>query len=231
MMPPDAVIGTADVLEVTADNGEIRVKIGNAAEGLGYAAGIPLYGPDGFIGMPNAPEQNGDACQVCYVVDGDGKIGIGTRDNRQTDKVGSLEPGDRAIVTKGDARILVKQATDSIFVMTTAASTGKTMIWEMNGESGVIQWFNGNAYITMTAEGVTIAGGNGSSSTTLKVDANGVQINGPNFMCCTPGGHLGMLVPPTAGFPGIPPTTPVNAIVMGPTGTAGVGSSKWSVAP
>lgn len=232
MTDADQIFGTADIIETLAVEGEIRVKIGSAADGLGYASGLPMYGPDGYIGKPNAPSSNGDACQALYIVDGDGRIVVATRDNRYADKVGEMAPGDRAIVTDGEARVLIKREDDAVHIMSKNQVASKTMMWSMHGADGTIQVYNGGGcWIEMKGSVLTIGSSDGSSTTTLMVTPNGVQINGPNFMCCTAGGHLGLVAPPTPGFPGAPPVVGANSIVMGPTGMAGVGSAKWTVAP
>lgn len=231
MITGDEIFGTADIVETEIRDGEVRAKIGDAAKGLGYAAGLPMYGPDGFVGRPNQPDENGDACQALYIIDGEGKISVGTRDNRYADKVGELDPGDRAIVTSGEARFLIKRVDDAVFIISKNQSTGKTMIWEMNGSTGVMQTFNDRTWIEQTGSSITLGAGDGSATTTLLVNAAGVQINGANFLCATAGGHLGMLVPPAAGFPGASPIAPANSILSGPTGPAGVPSPSWTVSP
>ena len=227
----DALTGTADVIGTELIDGEIRVQIGDASRSLGYAAGLPMYGPDGFIGRPNQPDENGDSCQVKYIWDGDQKTVVGTRDNRYADKVGQLEPGDRAIVTDGEARILIKREDDAVFIIAKSQSTGKTMSFELNSTAGVVQIFNGNCWQKMTGDTISWGAGDGTNASTMILSAAGLQINGANFMCCTAGGHLGLFVPPAANFPGAPPQAPAQSILFGPTVGSGAASGKWTVAP
>ncbi len=228
-VPPDQLFHTADIVETDASTGEIRAKVGNAAIGQGYAQGLPLYTTDGFIGRPNQPSPDGGACQAFYIVDGDGSVIVGTRDNRFADKVGSLEPGDRAIVTDGEARVLVKREDDAVFVMTENKETGKTMMLEMNGAAGIVQLFNGNCWISMSGDTITLNAGGEGGTTMLMLNAKGLHVFGANFFCGTGGGHFGYISPPANGAPGVAPPQGSNSVLVGPTGQGGAPSSKWTM--
>ncbi len=220
----DELVDTADVLGTTADDGEIRAKVGYAVSAQGTYVNLPFYGPDGFISSPNQPSENGDACQALYIRDGDGRIIIGTRDNRYADKVGSFEPGDRGIVTDGEARILIKQATDSIFAMTVDQTVDRMMMFEMNGQDGALKLFCGNSWIELTDKTVTIGVDEGKAI--FSMDKDGFQLRGSSFVCATSSGQLGLMADPAVSIP-----APAFSIVAGPTGLAGVGSPKWTVSP
>jgi len=222
---------TGDVLETEATDGEIRAKVGNAADGVGYFADAPFYSTDGFISRPNQPDANGDSCQALYIQDGNGRIILGTRDNRYADKVGTLDDGDRAIVTKGEARLLVKRATDAVVIMTKDKTTGKTMLQSLSGDAGEFQVFVGNCWLRITNDSISMSAGDGVKSSLLMINANGIHMLGGSFNCGMAGGHFGYIVPPIAGAPGIQPPLGVNSVVIGPTGLAGVASTKWTFSP
>lgn len=219
----------ADVVETTVTNGEVRVKLGNATDGFGYMADAPVYGPANFYSRPAEPDGNGDTAQAYYVKDGDQGLVLDFRDNRYSSKVGELEHGDSAIVTKGEARILVKSASDSVFLMSKNQVTGKTMIQAINGEDGVISIFNGNCWISMTGDSIQLSAGNGSQSSMITINAQGIHFLGNSFNCGTMGGHFGYMVPPAPPVPGVAPVSPINSVVVGPDGNTGVGSAKWTM--
>jgi len=219
----------ADVVETTVTNGEVRAKLGNATEGFGYLADAPVYGPANFYSRPVEPSDNGDSAQAFYVRDGDQGIVLDFRDNRNASKVGELQPGDSVIVTEGEARILVKRESDSVFIISKNQSTGKTMTLEMNGANGVVQTFNGNCWISMTGDSIQLSAGNGSQSSMITINAQGIHFLGNSFNCGTMGGHFGYVITPAPPVPGIAPTAPFNSVVVGPSGNAGVGSAKWTM--
>jgi hypothetical protein len=228
---PTQLFQTADIIETDASTGEIRAKIGNSATGLGYMAELPMYGPDGFVGRPNQPSENGASAQAFYIYDGDGAVIVGTRDNRYAEKVGEMAPGDRAIITDGEARVLIKREGDSVFIMTENQQTGKTMILEMNGADGVAQLFNGNCWFSMTGDTITLSAGDSSGSAMIMLNARGIHFMGANFFCGTAGGHFGYMVPPTATSPGVAPQEPAQSILFGPSGVAGAPSLSWTISP
>jgi len=198
----EQIIGTADVLDTDADDGEVRATLGNAALGVGYFKEAPFYTVDGFISRPNQPTANGDAAQALYLVDGDGRIVIGTRDNRFAENVGQLEEGDRAIVTDGEARVLIKKEGDKVILYTVNEPADKSMIVEMDGAGGTLKLMNGGSWIEISDDKIVIGAAGGLSMMTL--DADGLQVDGGAFNCMTQGGVLGALTPPTPGTPGIP---------------------------
>src|SRR3990167_5975490 len=105
----DHLTGVADILASTSDGGEVLVNLGDIRDNSGIAAEAPMWGVDGFVSRPNDPDEAG-ACEALYVVDGDEKRVLATRDMRFSEQVGTLQPGDRAIFTDGEPRLLVKKA-------------------------------------------------------------------------------------------------------------------------
>lgn len=209
----------ADVLLSTATDGEVRVNLGNLFDGAGLGAEVGVWGVDGFVSRPNDPDAAG-ACQAIYLVDGQDKRVIATRDNRWAAKVGTLQPGDRGIVTNSAARVLVKRAQDSVTLFTeNATDDGSSMMVNLDGSTGKLLAAVGGAYLEMDKDAITLSAG----GSMLRIDAAGVFTFGPHTGLCTAGGNLGVVgkVPPPVG---------VGSILAGATGPIGVGSTKWTVA-
>ncbi len=104
----DHLTQTADILLSTAEDGEIRVNLGELSTGEGFFSDVQVWGPDGFISRPNESDDKG-CVQALYIVDGQQQRVAATRDNRYAKQAGTPDPGDRFIVTKGAPRILIKQ--------------------------------------------------------------------------------------------------------------------------
>lgn len=196
---------TADVLSVDTSQGEVRLTVGDAVRGRGRYADLPQYGPDGFIGIPNVPSANGDAAQAFYAVDGYGRIVLGTRDNRFASKIGTGSPGDRMIVTDGEARFLIKQETDSVSIYTINQKTGQSMMVNLNGEDGVVTITNGGAITTMVDDEIVMAVDGGGA---IRMYSGGVTIRGSAVHIAADKVFLGQL--PNGGPPPISPLTAVG---------------------
>lgn len=212
---PDALLMTADVLASDTSNGEVRCKLGDAAKGAGKSAEVPMYCSHGFIGVPDAPDADGGACQAFYAQDGDEQKIIGTRDNRLAEQVGALQEGDRAIVSKGEARVIVRKADDSIVLMTTNASTGHTMHVAIAGQSGAIQITVGGAVFQLTEDAAgseIMLGVSGGGS--ILINKDGVTVLGPTFQAVTGAVQLGN--PKHDGITPVP-GLPINGAGVGPS--------------
>jgi hypothetical protein len=125
-MTPDDLIVTADITNATVQDGEVRVTVGDATSGAGFGAVCSMWSQDGFISCPNLPTSgtgNDGACQCIYVQDGNEKKVIGTRDHRYQEQTGNIEAGDRAIVTSGAAKVVVKNRTATVTLATTDDGT------------------------------------------------------------------------------------------------------------
>jgi len=200
----DYTTGIADIVGSFQDDGEVRVNLGNAADGVGFASEEPMYGPDGFIGMPNEPSDDG-ACQAIYLVDGDRKRVVGTRDNRWLDKVGALKPGDRAIITDSPARILLKRDGDKV-VLYTETSSEKTMMLVLDGSGDQIMAVCGDNYMRLTVDAFEVnVGGN-----LLRIDAETIKVIGKTFAAAT-----GMVLLGAPIVPGVTTTQPAAFVQMG----------------
>jgi hypothetical protein len=92
----DHLCGVADISASSANVGEIRCNLGDSVTGDGYAAECAIWGPPGFIGRPADPTTGtgGGACQALYVVEGNQKRVVATRDNRITGALPQLKPGE-----------------------------------------------------------------------------------------------------------------------------------------
>ena len=211
---------TADILATEATDGEVRAQLGDATLGKGFVQEAAIYGVDGFVGRPNPPDVEGNAAQALYLQDGDDTQILGTRDNRWADKVGTMEPGDRAIITDGEARVFVKQSRDAVVLYSVNQPEDKSMLLDIGGLEGEIKIVNGGAFITMTNDSIVLAVNGGGS---LTIDADGVRVIGNSFQAVAMSVQLG-------DVGGGTPAPQTGGVLWGPTpGT--IPSSKVFVAP
>lgn len=209
-----------------AASGEIRLKLGDAKTGKGVVDDVALWGTDGFVSMPEAAE-DGEACSALYVRAGNLRRAIGTKDNRTLSKYGDLKPGDKAIVSSGDARVIVKRATHTIdlFTLNSDDGSGSPVMLQVSGKQGSITALaagnGGTAMLKIKAGKIALAVDGGGS---LLVNAQGVTVNGKHFAANTATGNLGTIA-------GAPPQPGVNSILAGLTGMTGVPSAGWTISP
>lgn len=123
-MRADDLIVTADITLVTVQSGEVRCNVGDATSSEGIGAVCSVWGMDGYIAAPNLPEPDGTAaCQCIYVQDGNEKKIIGTRDHRFQPQTGNIEAGDRLIVCKSAAKVVLKDSKATVTLATTDDGT------------------------------------------------------------------------------------------------------------
>ncbi len=226
----DQRIGIEDILRSTAEDGEVRMVIGDSRNGVGVDKETAFWGPDGFISMPSEPTEKGSA--MCfYIQDGNTKRVLGIRDNRNNVKVGELKPGDRAIVSSGAARLFLKNEDDQI-VMYTETEGGDSMLMRLDGSKGVALLQVGGSYIEISDDAVRIGAAGGACMVTIS--AAGLAVDGAHVALNTASGNLGVLSPL------VPPPTQTNAVAFGPSlqdssvpipAGAAIGSNSWVVAP
>jgi len=217
----DYIFRLVDVLLSEVTNGEVRLNVGDKTEGLGEAVKVPHLGTDGFVSRPNDPDENG-ACIALVACEGNQKFSIGQCDNRYASKTGALEPGDRAIVSKGEARFLLKNADDALTLYTANADDGgTTQTIDLNGSTGTTLILNGKSFIEIKKDGISIVCG--AAGITLSADGT-IQMFGGHCAINTSGGNLGVIgvVPPPPG---------ITSIMCGPTGLAAVPCKSWTINP
>jgi hypothetical protein len=211
----------ADVLATSVEDGEVRANIGFSETGKGIGAGEPCWwGADGFVSRPNDPDDDG-ACMAWFLQDGNDKRILAYRDNRYSSKVGQLEPGDRGIVSRGEARFFLKAARDALVFYTVSQPDDLSMLFDMSGQDGSTTISVGKCWIKITNESITL--GAGAGKTTLTISEDGVQVDGASFVAATPSGQLGVVTPLT-------PLPPTQGVAYG-IGPASVVSKSWTVAP
>lgn len=218
---PAGRFNVADILATETADGEVRCNLGYSDSGKGIGAGEAMwFGSDGFVGRPNDPDEDG-ACMAWFFADGNDKRILAVRDNRWSDKVGELEPGDRAIISSGEARLLLKVGNDSITLYTESQPDQQSMMVALSGEDGEITISCAGSWIKMSNDSIVMGVKGGKAM--LTIDENGVQVDGNQFRCATLSGHLGVISPL------VPPPVGLMSIVAGPIGIIGVGSPKWTV--
>lgn len=216
------MIRCLDALDSTADNGVVRIKVGDAASNEGYSADCGVWGVGGFVSRPDLPSAAG-ACEVLTVTDGNERRVIGTRDKRHAPKVGTLEEGDRAIVGSSPARLFVKAGKKSV-VLYTEDDDGSSMLINVEGESGKIQIIHGGgASFEMSKDTIVLSAG-GSS---LEIGPKGISAIGAHIGLNAMGINLGII-----GAQGeSPPMAPLSSVMCGPTGMAAVPCLHVTVSP
>lgn len=210
-----------DVLAVTRGaSGEIRLKLGDSQTDEGARADAAWWGSDGFVSMPNEPDDRG-ACQALYVTEGNNSRCVATKDNRICEQYATLAAGDRAIVTDGAAKVLLKKDGDTVTLASENASgmvihqvAPDTITMQMPGTPGTMFQMSPSRIVLMV---------NGGGS--LILDATGCHLSGNLTEVNSGLVTLGMLAPGTPLVPSI------NSALVGPSGMIGVPSTKVLIAP
>ena len=217
------MIRCLDALDSTADNGVVRIKVGDAASNEGYSADCGVWGVGGFVSRPDLPSSAG-ACEVLTVTDGNERRVIGTRDKRHASKVGTLEEGDRAIVGSSPARLFVKAGKKSVVLYTEDDDGGSSMLINVEGESGKIQIIHGGgASFEMSKDTIVLSAG-GSS---IEIGPKGISAIGAHIGLNAMGINLGII-----GAQGeSPPMAPLSSVMCGPTSMAAVPCLHVTVSP
>ena len=218
-----ALLDIADVILSTVTNGDVRVNIGDSTTNAGVDASVPVFGTDGFVSRPNDADADGAATAI-YGFFGDQKIVIGSRDRRYASKVGNLLPGDRAIVSKGNARFLLKNARDAVTLYTEAQSGGTSMLVSIDGQAGKVTAAHGLNKVEIGEKTIELSINGGpaiildGNTNSITIRANTVNIDG-GFVT------LGLLPG------GVRPTVlNVQSVLYGVAGQVGVPSQTVLVA-
>lgn len=214
----DHLTQVADILLSEQDGGEVRCNVGDKHTEEGFGSTSPLWGTDGFIAMPNAPSEDG-ACQALYTTDGQQKRIIATRDNRWASKAGALAPGDRVVVSDCEARIMLRrEASQVVLYSADQTDDGATMMFELNGSTGVGQMVVGSSFLKMTKDKIQI----GCGGTVLELDEAAFAVFAKHFAANVGGGNLGTIGP-------IAPPPGVGSVLAGVSGVMGAPSTKWTI--
>jgi hypothetical protein len=223
----DHLTDIGDILLSTAENGEVRVNVGDVLTKAGYDTNASVWGPDGYIAMPNDPSDDG-AARALYLLDGNNRRVFGFTDNRFAAQAGTLQPGDRRIVTDGPTRIYITKATAQVGLYTEAENEppvgGKGMILDLNGSEGVIQIRSGGCLIVLDGQNskITISASGASGNAAIVID----PVNGISLLAGTVNLDAGFT---TLGLnsDGTRPGKPgIDTVLIGAMGQSGVASPK-----
>lgn len=225
----DHLTQIADILHSTAESGEVRVNVGEETTGEGERGDVQVWGPDGYIARPNDTSDAGCA-QGFYVNDGQQQRVIAFRDNRFASSAGTLEPGDRMIVTDAPCRFYMKKARQRVGLYTESTDTppagGKGMTLDLDGEGNLLQLRFGGCLLVADGQKWTIVASNGSANASIVIDpAKGITITAGAIYL--DGGNVTIGLTGGAARPGIPG---VDSALYGPLGQAGVASSSVFIA-
>lgn len=224
MAGKDQYIDTGDVVLSTAENGQIRVNLGDVDKQTGYGVSVPAWGPDGYLARPN--DSGEGAARALYLTDGNNKRAFAFSDNRFAKQAGTLDPGDRMIVSSGDARFYLRNEDNRIGFYTEAQSDppvgGKGMLFDMNGKTGDIIIKRGGQMFVLSDDGnvsLVCAGQASQSSivmtpTTITITAGTVNIAG---------GFVALGLNSDGTIPGKPG---IDTVCIGALGQSSVASPK-----
>jgi hypothetical protein len=141
------------------------------------------------------------------------------RDARYTERAGSLEPGDSAIVGPGDGRLLNKAATHTIAMFTQdKTNNDAAMMHSLSGETGTSLNMVGKSYIEIKDDKIVISNGQAM----IVLDGPNIQFFGSHTALNTKTGNLGVV-----GV--IPPPVGVSSITAGVSGMTAIPSPGWTV--
>lgn len=221
----DQYIDTGDVVLSTAENGQIRVNLGDVDKQTGYGVSVPAWGPDGYLARPN--DSGEGAARALYLTDGNNKRAFAFSDNRFAKQAGTLDPGDRMIVSSGDARFYLRNEDNRIGFYTEAQSDppvgGKGMLFDMSGKDGVIQIRCGGCSITLDGQKgtITLCAAGPSGAATLTLDA----VNGFSVVAGIANIDAGNVTLGATGGTLRPGTPGVDSALYGAMGQSGIASS------
>lgn len=221
----DHLTGIADILHSSAENGEVRVNYGEETTGEGFLADVQTWGPDGYIARPNDPSDKG-AAQVLYLVDGQQQRAVAFRDNRFAAQAGTLEPGDRMIVTDAACRLYLKKTRAQVGMYTEAVNAfpdgSKGMVLDLDGQSGVIQVKRGGQMIVLGDDGnVTLLCATAASQSSIVMTPTSITITAGTVNIA--GGFVALGLNSDGTIPGKPG---LDTVVVGASGQTGIASPK-----
>lgn len=220
----DHLTSFSDILSSTAEDGEIRVNIGVLDTGEGWGSEESVQILDGFFSMPNdsvddpsSPDYG--ACSATVLRTGDDKVIIGTHDNRYTTKTGNMQPGDRMIVSRGEARFFLKAESDSLSLYTKDADGNplSVIVDPVTKQVNIsVGGSEGTSTFSVKSGEINLAAG----GTTVTINADGFSVGGAYAAFNVGGGHLGMV--------GINPAVAPMSYGVSPTVAA---STSWTISP
>lgn len=219
---PDQLTNVGDVITTSMEGGDVRLNLGNALTSEGVSSDSPLWANGhAFVARPANADPTG-ACEAQYLYQGNQIIAIATRDARYAEKAGELQPGDAAIVTPGEARLMLKTDNDSVTIYTTnQTDSDSSMLISVIGEAGKILIANGSSYIEMQKDKIVLSAG--GAMLVINGASGAVEVYGKHFAANTGGGNLGVVG-------GIAPPIGAASVIAGVSGIAGAPSTKWTVA-
>jgi hypothetical protein len=194
-----------------APNGAVRLRVGDAFNEEGYSADTPVYGLPNVVSVPLPPE-NGEAAQAMCVENGVRRRIVAMRDNRIASKGGSLQPGDTAIYTDGEAKVLVKRDSDSVALYTVGADSGNSMMVTVDGANDQILLHTGGAFIKVGQDEIVLAVNGGGA---LRLSKDGLHFQGNNAEVKASTIKMGGNIPPG-------PVVPTQAAAVGVAGPINV---------
>lgn len=173
----DHLTDVSDILgSAVASNGSVRVKVGDSSDGEGWGQGIEAWGPDGYVWRPNAASA-GSAARALYLTDGPIKRVVATADVRYLSRAGTMNAGDRAIITNSPARFKIVQSTDTVELYSESSGNPVKVSVEGSGNKVTIRT-GGNAKVEIVGNTATLE----AAGASVSIDASGNVTVLPNIV-------------------------------------------------
>lgn len=219
----DIGLKVRDVLGVETESGAPRFQLGDLVLGKGEWNKAPFWGTDGFAAAPNPDDKEG-TCSIISLPLGNEEQILGSIDRRYVTKTGTLEPGDRMIYSRGEARLVLKAATDVLVLYTARKSDGTAIVSSVDAENGTASMTVGLTAVEVSEEQILLSINGGPAITlakdpltgqkTIVLTADQINVDGGLVTVgLLPGGIRPALIPLQSGL-------------RGPSGLLGVPSSS-----
>lgn len=186
---PDHSTGIADILATEVEDGEVRCNLGyyqGTADDQGIGASSPLWGQFGFASRP--ADTGAGACMACYLVNGDQKLIIATRDNRHVDKIGDLKPGGVSVYNQTGSFLTLDGATGTCTTYVPYAFDGDGVAQKAHAITVDVETDGSESINIVHGEGMAItmlAGGknsvvikNKAGDAYIEINDDGIVLNG-----------------------------------------------------
>ncbi len=221
----DGLFRLAQVLssKLSSKTKKILLQIGDVnGEGQVEQDDVSLWQQPGLASRPAKAEPGKDAAQVFVVRAGAEDYAIAFQDNRDLAIYGTLAEGETCIYATGDtgdaqARALFKKdGSITLYTRQGNTSSGTGMMIQLDAMNGAIRLVSPHGHgIIIDEDGIKMFAGNDAGAITIGADGNIRSIATQQNQ--TDGGTvvLGSTVVPV-----------INAALTGPTGIAGVASTK-----
>lgn len=215
-----------DVLTTTVTKAtkKITAQLGSVSAESVDTANAEWWQHYGFASRPPKPQAGKTAAQAVVLRRGDYDIVIASQDLRGLELYGALDHGEVCIYSAGEdgngqARILLKKdGSVSAYTRKGNVASGTGMLIQLDAQAGAVRALNDKGYgLIISQDDVVLTAGDAAltlkgDGTTSLIGKGKCQIDGSGIL-------LGSIAAPI-----------INSALTGPTGLAGVASTKVLIA-